>query len=260
MYTTVALAAGCSNVYYETRTKTVLLSQDRTSYFYSNNLTGSTYTELKADGTYTMVDQEHMGVIPYDGGTWTQDGDGILTMVSTGRCSTVSAPPFEIYVGLSANTNCLPALRAQLAGFLATNNISKFSITDDENMPIFFTSDGEHGLQVDMIDVLGDCVATPAQLGRLISAIDRFSENPPAACEVAVPRTYMGRTFLVWLRRSLGPECALAEICRDIDQAKPGDVIPFHDFMVSEQQFEKGVGKPYSFRFCPEMNRVTGAE
>lgn len=71
---------------------------------------------------------------------------------------------------------------------------------------------------------------------------------------------YKDRVFLLWLNCNPPSSRSLAEICRDIDKAKPEDTVIYYDFLISEEEFEKGVKKPYPFKFYPEMNKITGAE
>jgi hypothetical protein len=50
------------------------------------------------------------------------------------------------------------------------------------------------------------------------------------------------------------------EVCDAIEQGTNSQVIIYNDFMIPEEQFNKGTSKPYSFKFYPEMNKITGAE
>jgi hypothetical protein len=80
-----AFVAGCATVDYTSWTTIVQLPRDRTSYFCSSRVTGSTYTELKTTGIYAEILLEDLGAWSSDGGTWTQDESGVLTMASTTR-------------------------------------------------------------------------------------------------------------------------------------------------------------------------------
>ena len=75
--------------------------------------------------------------------------------------------------------------------------------------------------------------------------------------EVVRPMQYKGKTFLVWPDRKYAAD--LASVCLFIDS--PTNAYPIrNEFMITEAEFLKGTSKPYSFKFYPEMNKVTGAE
>ena len=74
--------------------------------------------------------------------------------------------------------------------------------------------------------------------------------------EVVNPMQYKDKVFLIW--PSISYKADLAEVCRFIDS--PTNSLPlFNEFRITEEQFRNGVGKPYAFKFFPEMNKATGA-
>ena len=253
----IALLTGCAAVDYRTRTSTAHLPTDRASHFYSNHLTGSGYIEFNTDGTYRQIAREHMGVWPFDVGTWSQNQDGVVTLVSTVMCADVISPPLEVMVGRSEYLADLPELQKAIQAFLSTNTASRFEVPDCNS---FIVTEGEYDLGVEANYLLERRFVSRAELKQLISAIDLFLRDPEQQHCQAVPLQYKDRVFLLWLNCNT-PICrSLSEICSDIDEAKPGHEVIYYDFLIPEEQFEKEVKKPYPFMFYPEMNKITGAE
>jgi hypothetical protein len=260
--TALAFVVGCAAIDYSARATNVLLRRDAASYFYSDHLRGSNYIEFKPDGTYTEIGREHFGVEPFDGGTWTQDTNAVLWLVSTSRYDCIVSPPIEIYVGNFGNTNCLPDLRAALIACLRTNCLFAFRLTQDDGMPIFWRGKDGHGLQVDHTEAESweDNVASRTDIEHLISAIDRFVKNPPLRTRKAIAKTYKGRVFLLWLPRNAKWSWDLADICSAIDKAGLGQAVFYHGFLIQQEQFERETHTAYPFMFHPEMNRAAGGE
>lgn len=75
--------------------------------------------------------------------------------------------------------------------------------------------------------------------------------------EVVKPMQYRDKVFLVW--PAVSYKADPASVCRFIDS--PTNALPlFNEFMITEAEFRNGVGKPYAFKFHPELNKATGAE
>ena len=267
----LAFLAGCATVDYRACTSVVHLPADRASHFYSDHLTGSSYIELKSDGTYREIAREHLGVWPIDEGTWNQNQEGILTLVSPVMCADVISPPLAVMVGRSEYIAGLPELKQAIQAFLNSSTAARFEVPDYE---LYLLTDGENELGVrlgDLLESLGKLrvevnfllrreFISRAELEQLIGAIDRFLDDPEQRNCQAIPMRYKDRVFLLWLNCGTPQSRSLREICRAIDRAKPENQPIYHDFLIPEEQFEKGVKKPYPFKFYPEMNKITGAE
>ena len=92
----------------------------------------------------------------------------------------------------------------------------------------------------------------------LFPAIDKFLTNPSEQNCRAAPMHYKEQTFLLWLNCGTPSDRNLDEIHKAIDN--PKEMIPDHSHLISAEQFEREVKKPYPFLFYPEMNKITGAE
>ena len=60
---------------------TLCAAQD-VRYFKAEHGVGATYIKLAADGRYTVIDREHMGIFPRDEGRWQQAG-AVITFSPT---------------------------------------------------------------------------------------------------------------------------------------------------------------------------------
>lgn len=252
----VAAFAGCMTDRKSSRTN-VILPKDRPSYFYSNHLTGAGYIELKPDGTYRQIAREHMGVWQFDDGTWHQDKDGLVTLVSTTLCANIISPPLEISVVRTEYTSALPDLKNAIQAFLKKDASDQYPLHDFEPL---IKVNGKHKLTVEANHLLRRKFISRKEVEALIPAIDRFLSDPSEMNCRAVPMYYKQHTFLLWLNCNTPNNRSLDEIHKAIDNAKPNEIIAYHDFLISAEQFEKEVKKPYPFLFYPEMNKITGAE
>ncbi len=140
------------------------------------------------------------------------------------------------------------------------------------NEPSFFFADHLTGATYYQFSPDGSYVLTakehmgvlPIDGGNWIQASDGTmtltSTNATRAARgagVVKPMQYKDKVFLLW--PSVSYKAGLAEVCRFIDA--PTNRLPlFNEFMITEEEFRNGVGKPYAFKFHPEMNKATGAE
>ena len=104
----------------------------------------------------------------------------------------------------------------------------------------------------------------PVYGGRWVQAsngiVTMTATNLPAGeqlIETVVPMSYKQRVFLVWPGKDYkaDPE----RVCRGIDSGTNERAI-HNEFMISAEEFTKGTGKPYGFKFYQEMNQTTGAD
>lgn len=61
------------------------LSTNESSFFLSDHRTGATYYRFGAGGSYEEIAREHMGIFPFGSGTWRQDTNGVISIVSTNK-------------------------------------------------------------------------------------------------------------------------------------------------------------------------------
>lgn len=71
----------------DSKPEAYFLKTDSACYFSSDHLTGATYYRFEANGFFAETAREHMGVFPFRSGTWRQDTNGTVTMVTTNRTS-----------------------------------------------------------------------------------------------------------------------------------------------------------------------------
>ena len=140
------------------------------------------------------------------------------------------------------------------------------------NSPSFFFADHLTGATYYQFSPDGTYVLTakehmgvwPTDGGNWIQASDGAmtltSTNAKRAArgpEVVKPMQYKDKVFLIW--PSVSYKADLAEVVRFIDS--PTNSLPlFNELKITEEEFRNGVGKPYAFKFYPEMNKATGAE
>ncbi|HYG33919.1 MAG TPA: hypothetical protein VEC99_03995 [Clostridia bacterium] len=77
------LVFGCQAA--DSKPEAYFLKTDSPCYFFADHLTGATYYRFDANGFFEKTAREHMGIIPFGSGTWRQDTNGIVTMVTTNK-------------------------------------------------------------------------------------------------------------------------------------------------------------------------------
>lgn len=229
------------------------LSTNEASCFFSDHLTGARYMKFSPDGQYVRIAKEHMGVWPFDDGTWTQAADLTITMVSTNLCADIISGPLGIRVGRHEWVGRITELRRKVNEFLASSTKDSFSQGDLKGLSV-----GEYSLRVEIDWRSQRKTVTRPEMLALLKAIDDFINDPSIRNKRLMPLEYKGKVFLVNLNDNVNRDHK--KVCEAIDQGTNSQAIIYNDFMVSEEQFTKGTGKPYSFKYHTEMNKITGAE
>lgn len=229
------------------------LSTNEVTCFFSDHLTGASYTKFSPDGRYVRIAKEHMGVWPVDDGTWTQAADLTITLVSTNLCADIICGPLEIGVGRHDRVGRLADLRRKVADCLTSNPKADYSQDDLNPLAV-----GEYSLKVEIDWRTQRETVTRFEMFALLKAIDDFVNDPSLRNKRLVPLAYRGRVFLVNLNDNVNRDHK--EVCEAIDRGTNSQAIIYNDFMVSEEQFNKGTGNPYPFKFHRGMNKITGAE
>jgi hypothetical protein len=229
------------------------LSTKAPTYFSSDHLTGASYLKFSPDGRYISIAKEHMGVWPVDDGTWNQDSEGTVTLVSTKLCADIVSGSLEIGVGRHDSIGKLSELRRKINEFLTSSHKKTFSEDDLKHLAV-----GEYSLKVEIDWRAHRTTVTRSEMQSLLKAVDVFLNDPSARNKRLVPLAYKGKIFLVNLNDIVNRDHK--EVCKAIDQGKKTRAIVYNGFMISEEQFTKGTGKPYPFKYYPEMNKQTGAE
>ena len=75
--------------------------------------------------------------------------------------------------------------------------------------------------------------------------------------QTVVPMLYKDRIFLIWPGKSHLADAA--QMCRYINSPDNTDHV-YNEFLITEEEFLKGTGKPHPFKYYKEMNKLTGAE
>ena len=228
-------------------------STNQPACFFADHLTGATYTKFSPDGQYVRIAKEHMGVWPFDHGSWTQSGDGTLTLISTNLCADILCGPLVICVGRHDRVGRLADLRGKIAGLLASNPQDHYGRADLKSLAA-----GKYALKVEIDWRTRKNTVTRTELLALLEATGAFLNDSSVRNQRLMPLAYKDKVFLVDLNGLVNRDPR--EVCDAIDQGPDAQVISYAHFMVSEAQFDQGTGKPYPFKFYPAMNRLTGAE
>jgi hypothetical protein len=196
-----------------------------------------------------------MGVWQFDGGTWSQNTDGIVTMESNTLCASIINPPLEINVVNTKLISLLPQLKTAIQEFLRKESNAQFPVRDFQPL---LSVKGKYELGVDVNLPYPRRPVSRNELESLIPAIDRFLADPSERNCRMVPMQYKKQTFLLWLNCSTPSDRSLDKIHKAID--KPKEAPSLHSVLITADQFDREVKKPYPFLFYPEMNKITGAE
>ncbi|MDO9541185.1 MAG: hypothetical protein Q7J98_02535 [Kiritimatiellia bacterium] len=230
------------------------LSTNSPTCFFANYNTSATYSKFSPDGQYIRITKQHMGVWPFDNGTWAQSADGIITLISTNLCADIICEPLEIRVGRHDRIGRLPELQRKIAEYLNSNVKDEYANDDLTGLAV-----GEYWLNVEIDWLTQRKSVTHAEMQALLNAVKDFLNKPSLQNERLMPLSYKGKVFLVNLNKTINRDYRVW--CKKIAaRTNSQTTISHNDFMVTEAQFSKGTGKPYPFKIYKWMNILTGAE
>lgn len=251
------IIVGCNQSYAEDNisyapAQVFFFPTDSPTYFFSDHFTGATYSQFFPDGHYIYIAKEHLGVSPFDEGTWSQSNDGTITLISSSLCADIICEPLQIQVSVHNLVDRLSELRQKIVEYLRSNVKNKYTEDDLKYLMV-----GKDYLMVEITDPSIESV-TKSELQALLKAIDEFIKKPSLQNITLVPLSYKGKVFLTSLNQVRNRD--YNKVCNVIDEGDNSKWMIFNDFMITEEEFNKGTEKPYPFKYFPEMNKLTGAE
>ena len=211
-----------------------LLPKDRATYFRGDHITASIYVVFESNGTYLIVDREHMYVAESDRGTWQQAADGLVTLQSARWVGGVEYGTLSISdIPLAEGLPRLTAIQEALGSFLQTHDEDGFSRETIEH--IWQRSVGVGNIVIEEIHVdPGVLEVERSDLVGLQRAVAAYV-NAGAGGSVfqATPYVRQSETVLLWRgrRRSSG-----------------GYVL------IDRKTFEEETTTTQPFLFFPELN------
>ena len=227
----------------------VLMFQDDADTFFKNYYyTGSEYFQFSTNGTYRQVAREHMFVEESDHGTWSQDNEGRLTLVSHEHYRDIECEPLSIFMWYTQAVTRLPWVRKEIDGMLRRSDEATFITTEIEAIEKYGYENCLSRVSVDF-----DVKHVPREkLEGLARRIDIFLNDEERHHFHATPMIYKDFTFLLWEDAQTPINRDLERIVETIDQQTKGN--PAHIFIgIDGKTFQDESGKTQEFLYYPEM-------
>lgn len=235
--------------------KIFFLPPNRDAFFKSYDYTSTSYLYLKKDGRYSHIDREHMFVEEDDKGTWRQDTNGTITLVSELHYRNIEAGPLSIWTWHTNVVSKLPQICSVIATHIADSNTSLFdSKFVEERMVLLPRSDGT-GQYCPISVTFPAEEISKLQLSELLHQTEIFMNVADKNQFHVVPMRYRNHNFLLWKDSQTPMNRDLAKIKESIDKTSAKVTPPYIYFAIDENTFKKEAHLTQEFIFYPEMTK-----
>lgn len=232
----------------------VALDANTAHYFREDSGNAASYLRLSGDGSYEVIDVQHMYRRRIDCGAWVADGSRLF-LYSEWQLIDLVAPPFRVFVFSRQDADLLLQLKTKVLSVHADLNGRRLTVEDTEQLRVSREVNGQQSALTAYLDTeveFGQRSVEPSTLLRLAAEIDSYWDELdtknvfPYQCF-----SYRGHTFLVPLVPGADavPDTA-ASVKLRVDKSG-GAPPPYRYLLVSRRVFEEGITRNYPFRFVP---------
>ncbi len=212
--------------------------------------TNTQYLMLNAEGSYSRINREHMGVIETDRGQWSQAESGEITLTSDARFRYVEHGPLSVYVRDASAVAGLPAVKELLTSFLDRNTSMTFTREEVENIEKYGYKNYLSRVSVKFPEP----TIEREQLLELVNELDRYMADPTKNLFRVTPYQYGRLTYLLW-KDSEPPHLRdKAGIHNWIDRKSTGEcpvmIYCQSDAALCREEYQR----PQPFQFYPQLN------
>lgn len=170
--------------------------QDRHLYLKHDGGTFAHYLELRADGSYRRIAKGSQYIEERDHGTWRQNGERKLLLLSDAHLRNISSGDLLISMRQRDRLKTLPDLRQRIQAFLKAYRSQEFPAEEIERIRETSVG-GDPYVKVADITVLGPKWVHRSDLEKLLVEIDRFLSSSEKNLFTLVPLEYKTATIYV---------------------------------------------------------------
>lgn len=237
------------------------LKKDECHFFAQFNPENTKFLALVSDGTYTLINREHMFTIVGDTGTWDQDKKGIVTLISNKHYRDVERGPLSIFLWYDGPNAYLNKVQKKILKFLKNNNETEFSADQIKKIYQYPSPvspevilEGIHIIDMD-IEFGGEKVKRE-EFKALLDEIEVYKNSDDVNQFRFIPLEFKGRVFLEWKNHETPINRNQVEMIKCIKELKDEKTVPYYFFMdIDLELFKSEANTTQPFIVHKEMNK-----